>query len=291
MLTAIVTGCSRETGFGQLTAKTLAKAGFQTYATLRRAERAEDLKVWAGEQGVDLTALEHDVTDPAQNRSVADAVCARSGRIDLLVNNVGMSSFGALETLHDRHIRDVMETNFFSAIDMTRAVLPAMRAQGGGRILFVTSIAGMTGVPGETIYCASKFALEGLAEALAMEVARFGIQVSTIRPAFFNTGMSAHNTDAVSFYERNPAYDAFNECVVGSTSQGELDGEDPQIVADTVLEAATTAEPRLRWQPGQSAPEIVAVRRTLKDEEWRDFVMAELGLEDWLVPQSQEQVA
>lgn len=291
MPTAIITGCSRETGFGQLTAKTFAKAGFQTYATLRRAERAEELKAWAGKESVDLTTLEHDVTDPQQNRNVAEAVRARSGRIDVLVNNVGMSSFGALETLHDRHIREVMETNFFSAVDMTRAVLPAMRAQGGGRILFVTSIAGMTGVPGETVYCASKFALEGLTEALAMEVARFGIEVSTIRPAFFNTGMSAHNTDAVSFYERNPAYDQFNERVVGSTSQGELDGEEPQIVADTILEAATTAEPRLRWQPGQSAPEIVAVRRTLGDEEWRNFVMAELGLEDWLVRRPREQVA
>lgn len=284
MATVLITGCSRPTGFGQLTAKAFASAGNSVFATMRGAERGKGLADWARDQGFKLTVLEHDVNDAASNRAVVSDIVDRTGHLDVLVNNVGMSSFGALETLHEGHIRDTMQTNFFSAVDLTRTVLPHMRRQTGGRILFVTSIAGVTGIPGESIYCASKFALEGLAESLAFEVARFGIQVSTVRPAFFNTGMSMHNTDASGFYETGTAYDQFNERVVASTSEGEVAGEDPQIVAETILEAATTQTPKLRWEPGAAAPEIKTARAAMTDEEWRDSVMEELGLADWLQP-------
>lgn len=283
MPTAIITGCSRPTGFGQLTAKTLARAGFDVFATMRRAsERRASLDAWAMQEDVSLTVLEHDVLDPIQNRGVVKEVCAITGSVDVLVNNVGMSSFGALETLLDDHIRKVMETNFFTAVDMTRAAIPVMRTQSSGRVIFVSSMAGVTGIPGESIYCASKFALEGLAEALAMETARFGVSVSCVRPAFFNTGMSMHNTDASTFFVRGTPYDAFNAQVVASTSQGEVAGEDPQLVADTILEAATSQQPKLRYEPGVSAPEVLAGRRAMNDEDWRAFVMAELGMSDWL---------
>ena len=280
----LVTGCSRPTGFGQRTAKEFAKAGHTVFATMRGAERGASLLAWAKEAGLSLSVLEHDVCDAASNRSVVDQIVATSGRLDVLVNNVGVGSFGALETLHDAHIRQVMESNFFSAVDLTRAALPVMRAQKAGRVIFVTSVAGFIGVPGESIYCASKFALEGLAEALACEVARFGIHVSTVRPAFFNTGMSMDNTDASTFFEKGTAYDRFNERVVASTSNGEVEGEDPQLVAKMIVEAATTDDPKLRWEPGESAPAIREIRPTMTDEEWRAVVMDDLGLADWLDP-------
>lgn len=284
MPTAMITGCSRPTGFGQLTAKAFAEAGFHVFATLRNVERAKDLAEWATEHGHALTLLEHDVCNPVSNHDAVRAAVEGTGSLDVLVNNVGMSSFGALETLKNEHIRQTMETNFFSAVDMTRAALPIMRAQGAGRIIFVTSMAGVTGIPGESIYCASKFAIEGMAEALAMEVERFGIGISTIRPAFFNTGMSMHNTDASRFFERGTVYDAFNDRVVASTSEGEFAGEDPAIVARMILHAATTWTPKLRWQPGKSAPEILAGRSAMSDEDWRAYVMTELGMADWLEP-------
>ena len=288
MPTAIVTGCSRPSGFGQLTAKTLARAGFDVFATMRRAsERRAGLDTWAREEGLSLTVLEHDVLDAAQNSNVVKEVKSKTDRVDVLVNNVGMSSFGALETLHGDHIRKVMETNFFSAADMTRAVLPVMREQNYGRIVFVSSMAGVTGIPGESIYCASKFALEGMAEALAMETARFGVSVSSIRPAFFNTGMSMHNTDASTFFVRGTPYDDFNDRVVASTSEGEVAGENPQLVADTILEAATCDHPKLRYEPGVAAPEILAGRKVMNDEDWRAFVMSELGMSDWLQTEKQ----
>ena len=288
MPTVIVTGCSRPTGFGQLTAERLARAGFHVFATMREVSRGAELEAWAKSAGVRLNTLEHDVTDAEQNRFVVNEVLAQADRIDALVNNVGMSSFGALETLHDSHIRQAMETNFFSAVDMTRAVLPAMRAQASGRVLFVTSIAGVTGVPGESIYCASKFALEGLAESLSMEVARFGIDISTVRPSFFNTGMSRDNTDAATFFRMGTAYDEFNRRVVTSTSEGEVQGEDARLVAEMVHTALTTTSPRLRWNPGKAAPEILNARRSMDDARWREYVMDELDMAAWLDSSSQE---
>lgn len=284
MKTAIVTGCSRPEGFGQRIARTLALAGFEVFATLRRVERGEGLTQWAEQQGVGITTVEHDVTSSTDNRQVVQQVLDERGRIDVLVNNVGMSSFGALETLFDGHIREVMETNFFSAVELTRSVLPAMRQQGGGRIVFMSSMAGAIGIPGESVYCASKFALEGLAESLAMETARFGIDVSTIRPAFFNTGMSQENTDASRFFDRNTPYDAFNDRVVRSTSEGEVNGEDPQLVADMVLKAVEATPAILRWYPGESAPAIRDARATMDDSSWREYVMNELDMSDWLSP-------
>lgn len=288
MPSVIVTGCSRATGFGQHVARKLAQAGFDVFATLRDVERGAELEAWARKKALRLTTLEHDVTRPEQNQRVVDQVLEATGRIDALVNNVGMSSFGALETLNDAHIRRVMETNFFSAVDLTRAALPAMRRQRRGRILFVTSVAGFTGLPGEALYCASKFALEGLAESLAMETARFGITVSTIRPAFFRTGMSMDNTDTTDFYRTGTAWDEFNNRVIRSTSEGEAGGEDPARVAETVLAALTTEPGRLRWYPGEAASAIFNARKTMDDERWRHYAMAELGMADWLKPHTDD---
>ena len=282
MKTVLVTGCSRPSGFGQRIAKKLAAEGFEVYASLRNVGRAAGLTEWAKEHQAALHTLEHDVTSPTQNRSVVEEILERSGSLFGLVNNVGMSSFGALETLHEEHIRQVMETNFFSAVDLTRVALQPMRERGGGRILFVSSMAGVTGIPGESIYCASKFALEGLAESLALETAKFGIGVSTIRPGFFNTGMSQDNTDSTTFFREGTPYDEFNKRVIKSTSEGEVNGEDPELVASMVLESLQTSTAKLHWHPGESAPAILKARSMMDDSEWQTYVMDVLGMTDWL---------
>jgi NAD(P)-dependent dehydrogenase (short-subunit alcohol dehydrogenase family) len=158
---------------------------------------------------------------------------------------------------------------------------PAMREQGSGRILFVTSLAGCIGLPGETAYTASKFAVEGLAEGLSYEVKRFGIDVSIVAPAFFNTGMSA-STDVGGHYEKGTPYDAFNEHIVASTTAGENAGEDPELVANMIVEAATTDEPRLRWWPGEQGPGLAAARRQMGDAEWQPMLSAEMKLGWWV---------
>lgn len=287
----LITGCSRATGFGQLTALAFARAGHSVYATMRNSERSKSLLDTAAAQDLNVHVLDHDVTDPASNRSVVSVILAREGKIDVLVNNAGIAGFGALETLHDNTIRSVMETNFFGTVDLTRAVLPVMREQSGGRIVFVTSLAGRFGVPGETAYSASKFALEGLAEGLAYEVKRFGIQISLIEPGFFDTGMSAENTAARDQFSSNPAYDAFNAQMVASTEAGENAGENPQLVADMVVEAATTQAPELRWLPGKAAPAIAAAHKRAEDAQWHAGMIDELQLRWWVEGESAPTVA
>ncbi len=285
MKNVLITGCSRPTGFGQLTAKQFAENGFKVYAGLRQRERADALVQWARDNGFELETLELDVTDSAQNRSAVATILESDGRLDVLVNNVGVSSFGALETLRDDHIRHTMETNFFSALDLTRAVLPAMREQGGGRVIFLSSLAGVMGVPGEAVYCASKYAIEGLAQALALEVRRFGIEVSTVRPGFFNTGMSGENTDTSSFFDDVEAYQDFNELVTHATAEGESEGEEPAIVAQTIFEAATSPAPKPHWLPGEMAPALVAARREMSDADWQGFTMEQLAMGEWFEAQ------
>ena len=281
MSVVMITGCSRPTGFGQLTALAFARAGHQVYATMRKPERGAVLEKQAAAEGLALHVIEQDVTDPASNRRAVEAVLERSGRLDVLVNNAAVSAFGALETVSDEKYRSVLETNFFGSVDATRAALPAMREQGGGRIIFVTSLAGCIGLPGETAYAASKFAVEGMAEGLSYEVKRFGIDVSIVAPSFFNTGMSA-STDVEGHYEKGTPYDAFNEQIVASTTDGENAGEDPELVADMILEAATTEEPRLRWWPGDQGPQLAAARRAMSDAEWLPMLTGEMKLDWWV---------
>lgn len=281
MKTVLITGCSRPAGFGQLTARHFAQKGFKVFAGLRRRERADSLLHWASEHGFALQTIELDVNKPSQNRAAIQQIRETEGRLDVLVNNAGMSSFGALESLKDEHIRHTMETNFFSAVDLTRAALPLMRERQTGRIIFVSSLAGVIGIPGESIYCASKYALEGMAQALALELRRFGIDVSTVRPAFFSTGMSNENTDASDFYDDLEVYRAFNEQVIRSTSDGEAEGEDPALVAETIYQAATSETPKPHWLPGEAAPALSAARKQADDSDWQAFTMQELGMSEW----------
>jgi NAD(P)-dependent dehydrogenase (short-subunit alcohol dehydrogenase family) len=281
MSVVMITGCSRPTGFGQLTALAFAKAGHEVYATMRKPERGAALEKQAAAEGLAIHVIEQDVTDPASNRRAVEVVLERSERVDVLVNNAAVSAFGALETVSDEKFRSVLETNFFGSVDAARAVLPTMREQGSGRILFVTSLAGCIGTPGETAYAASKFAVEGMAEGLSYEVKRFGIDVSIVAPAFFNTGMSA-STDIEGHYQKGTPYDAFNEHIVAATTTGEDSGEDPQLVADMILEAATTEKPLLRWWPGEQGPQIAAARRSMSDADWLPMMTGDMKLGWWV---------
>lgn len=282
MAVILITGCRRPTGFGQLSAITCAKAGHTVYAGMRDAGQGEALVDEAKRLELDIRVIGHDVTSAESNRNVVSGILEEQGRIDVLVNNAGIGAFGSVETMREETLREVMETNFFGGVDLARAVLPAMRQQGKGKLIFVTSVAGRIGVPGEGAYAASKFAVEGLAEVLAYEVKRFGIDVSIVEPVFFNTGMSAENTDAEAQYVHSDEYDAFNAHIVASTKDGEDSGEDPQLVADMILEVVTTTQPKLRWQPGEAAPAIIKDWNQSSDEEWQAGMIDAMQLGWWV---------
>ncbi|MGZ4800420.1 MAG: SDR family oxidoreductase, partial [Acidimicrobiia bacterium] len=174
----LITGCS--SGFGRGAAVELTKRGHEVIATARRPEVLEDLDV------AQRVALDVD-----SDASVAAAV-AEAGRVDALVNNAGFGVIGPVERLPIDEGKRMFETNFFGALRMIQAVLPQMRERGAGTIVNVSSVAGHVAPPLDGMYSGTKFALEGLSEALKLEVGHFGIKVALVEPGLFETEFSAN---------------------------------------------------------------------------------------------------
>jgi NAD(P)-dependent dehydrogenase (short-subunit alcohol dehydrogenase family) len=180
----LITGVS--TGFGRILATEIVKRGGRVVGTVRNSEHVAALEA----AGVSTVLL--DVDDSARAAvAVAEAV-RRLGGLDILVNNAGFGLMGAIEALDEAAIRGVMETNFFGALRVTRAAIPELRGHGGV-IVNISSMAGMVGMAGAGAYCASKFALEGLSEALAQELAPFGVKVLLVEPGGFRTDFSGRS--------------------------------------------------------------------------------------------------
>lgn len=188
----LITGCS--TGFGRELARIAAQQGDYVVGTLRQDEQIDTFNQLVPERTM---GIKLDVTQPEQVTAGVQQALDTYGRIDVLVNNAGYGSLGALEEVPDAEIRQQFEVNVFGAIAMIKAVLPGMRKQRSGHILNITSIAGLQGYPGVAAYNASKFALEGIGEALAADVQPLGIRVINIEPGPFRTdwaGRSANYT-------------------------------------------------------------------------------------------------
>lgn len=188
MPSVLITGTS--TGFGRVTTEVLAAKGWRVFATMRDLARKDALAAALSEAGIAdrVTFLRLDITDPASIEAAVKSVLADTGNaLDAVVHNAGVAAAGVLEDLPDAEIRRVMETNFFGVLGLTRALLPTFRAQRHGRIVLMSSQAAFAGQPANSIYCASKWALEGWAESLAYEVDPFGIDVIVIEPGPYRT--------------------------------------------------------------------------------------------------------
>jgi NAD(P)-dependent dehydrogenase (short-subunit alcohol dehydrogenase family) len=184
----LITGCS--TGIGREIARAALEAGHQVVATARRPETVHDLVEEFGEAA---RAVALDVTDRAQITAAVEAAHSAFGGIDVLVNNAGYGYMSAVEEGEDAEIRRLFDTNFFGVVDTVQAVLPAMRAQGSGHIINISSMTGLVANPPNVFYSCTKFALEALGEGLAKEVAPFGIRVSAIEPGAFRTDWAARS--------------------------------------------------------------------------------------------------
>ena len=178
----LITGCS--TGFGRELARLVIARGWRAVVTARDVAKVADLVAGHDEQAIAVTL---DVTDRAQIDGAVAAAIARFGRVDVLVNNAGFGYLGAVEEGEDAAVRALFDTNVFGLIDMTKAVLPAMRAQASGLIVTVSSIGGLVSSAGTGYYHASKYAVEGLSESLAVEVKPLGIDVLIVEPGPFRT--------------------------------------------------------------------------------------------------------
>jgi NAD(P)-dependent dehydrogenase (short-subunit alcohol dehydrogenase family) len=265
MARVLITGCS--TGIGRAAAVELTKRGHDVVATARRPETIEDLDV--------AQTLRLDVDDDA---SVAAAVRA-AGTLDALVNNAGFGVTGPVELLPIAEGRRIFETNFFGAVRMIQSVLPAMRERGSGTIVNVTSLAGRVAPPLDGFYSATKFALEGLSEALHYEVGHFGIRVRIVEPGIFETGFSGnvarYGLDTAPYDELDRQWEAVRTKLVG----GE-EAPGPEAVAIAIADAIETDAPRLRWPIGADADLVIGARTTMDDEGFEQAMRDVLGL-DW----------
>jgi NAD(P)-dependent dehydrogenase (short-subunit alcohol dehydrogenase family) len=259
----IVTGSS--TGLGLETALHLAEHGFRVFATVRDLASRPAVLDAARERGVELDVLRLDLADPATIEEAVGAVVAETGGIFGLVNNGGVGLRGAVEDSSEEEIRRVFDTNVFGTITVTQAVLPHMRAAGCGRIVTITSVGGRVPGFGVSIYCASKFAEEGLAEGLAVELAPFGIQSIIVAPGIIKTPRWAENrgTAAGAQDVSSPYYGLFWASEAIADQIVEWSPTRPADVAAAVNAALTDQEPRLRYVVGRRAAAVIFLRRHL----------------------------
>lgn len=261
--TVLITGCS--SGFGKVTAALFAQKGWNVVATMRNPADGQDL---SRQNGVFVTRL--DVQEPQTAHAAIAEGISRFGRIDLLINNAGFGLFGLLEATSPEKIREQFEVNVFGVMETTRAILPHFRANKGGVIVNVSSGAGVFTLPMLSLYCASKFALEGFSEGISYELLSQNIVMKIVEPG---------GVTSTKFGERSAAETAQNAAVAGYESfventqkifaelrEGRRASE--SHVAEEIFAAATDGTTRLRYVITDDIKPLVAARRETNEESY-----------------------
>jgi len=266
MEVVLITGASSGIGFDA--ARTLARQGHRVYAAARRVERMEPLKA----DGV--VPLRMDVTDAASMQEGVQTVLEREGRIDVLVNNAGYGSFGAIENVPLEEAKKQLEVNVFGLAGLCRLVLPSMRAQGKGRIVNISSVAGKAVLYFGGWYHVSKYSVEALSDALRMEVKPFGIDVVLIEPGGIRTDWGAIAADHLKESSRGTPYEkeGLREAETLRKAYSMKLLPDPSVVARAVSKAVNRRRPRTRYRVGFGAGTLVFFHHLLPDR-WWDAVM------------------
>src|SRR5450631_247853 len=256
-----ITGASR--GFGREWTEAALERGDKVAATARRIENLDALVETYGDQ---FLPLQLDVTDREAGFAAVAAAAQHFGRLDVVINNAGYGHFGTIEELTEQEVRAQLETNVFGALWITQAALPIMRAQGAGHIIQVSSIGGISAFPTVGAYHASKWALEGLSQALSQEVAGFGITVTLVEPGGFSTdwaGPSARRS------AENPAYDAVREVARNrptSTNRG-----NPVATRAAILKVVDAEKPPLRIFFGKAPLDIATEDYRARLATWNEW--------------------
>ena len=266
----IVTGSS--SGIGLESALLLARNGYNTYATMRSPEKDTSIKTAVQKEGLPIRVVQLDVTDDNSVKNAVDHIISEASRIDVLVNNAGYGLGGALEDLSMEEIKSQYETNLFGLIRVTQAVLPTMRKQRSGRILNLSSGAGIFGYPGGSAYVSTKFAVEGLSESIAYELEPFGIKVILIEPGFIRTNFA--NVMVVAKKAQDPAspYSELMQKIMASASELAKNASDAELVANVILDAASNPNPRLRYLVGKDVESWVAGKKNMDELEFFNMI-------------------
>lgn len=265
MNVVLITGSN--SGIGMATALHLAEKGFRVYASMRNPASGAKLQNAAQRNGVKLEVIQLDVNDEASVNNAVGEILGREGRIDVLINNAGIAPFGATEELSDEVVRSLFETNVFGALRAIRSVLPSMRKERSGVIVNISSIAGHMSMAAMGIYAATKFALEGLSEALAQEVRPFGIRVAIVKPGFIVTPLLDKTADSLPQAD-STAYPTAINVMRALIENGHETGDTPEMCAETIEEAINDKSGRLRFPVGEGARILLDGRARISDEDW-----------------------
>ncbi len=264
---ALITGAS--SGIGAETAKLLAANGYTVYGAARRVDRMQELE----KSGVRI--LKMDITDEASMVNGVNKILAAENRIDVLVNNAGYGSFGALEEVSLSEARYQFEVNIFGLARLTQLVLPKMREQHSGKIINISSIGGKIGEPNGTWYHATKFAVEGLSDSLRMELKQFGIDVVIIEPGAIITEWAGIANEHMLKVSGNGPYKELVQKHANMFERTYKTGSKPIVVAKAIVGAILAKKPKTRYATGGGAKMILFMRRILSD---RAFDKLFLGL-------------
>jgi NAD(P)-dependent dehydrogenase (short-subunit alcohol dehydrogenase family) len=243
----LVTGASR--GMGVDIAKAALAAGYAVVATGRNPEKVAQA-VGASE---DLLTVELDVTDPAGAQAAVQAAVDRFGRIDVLVNNAGNFIAGFFEEITPDDFRAQVETNLFGPLNVSRAVLPVMRAQRSGLVVSISSTAGIVGGEFTSAYAAAKFGLEGWMESLTPEVAPYGIRTMLVEPGFFRTDLLTPESTSYAKSSIDDYAERTEQTVIAWNGMNGRQGGDPAKLAAALIQLVGSDEPPLRWAAGADA--------------------------------------
>ena len=269
--TIFITGCS--SGIGRLTAKHFQEKGWNVVATVRNnPEEDEELNTLENVLVTSLDVTKQDTIDS----SVASAI-DKFATIDVLLNNAGYGSYGILEATPEEAIRKQFEVNVIGTLMVTKAVLPHMRKAGKGIIINISSMGGKITFPLGTLYHGSKFAVEGMSEALSYELSSIGITVKMIEPGMINTNFAETTFSGLNIDPEQTEYKFFIDKFMSGMQAAGAQSSEPVVVAEKIYEAATDGKNTLRYIAGPDAEQLIAARKQMDDDAYLAMMKSNLG--------------
>lgn len=269
--TILITGCS--SGIGRMTAKYFREKEWNVVATVRKF--SDDDK-----ELTDLGMLVEEL-DVTKEDTIKDAVAKAVdtyGKIDVLLNNAGYGSYGVLEATPEKAIRMQFDVNVIGTLLVTKNVIPYMRKEGDGTIINISSMGGKITFPLGTLYHGSKFAVEGMSEALSFELEAIGIKVKMIEPGMINTNFEATVGQNMNIDPSQTEYAPFLEKVMAGMQKAGSVNSEPIVVAERIYEASTDDKNQLRYIAGSDAEQIIDARKKLNDDDYMAMIKQNMGL-------------
>jgi NAD(P)-dependent dehydrogenase (short-subunit alcohol dehydrogenase family) len=269
--TVLVTGCS--SGIGLATCHVLSRNNFLTYGTVRNLSKAKKIQDLINRESLPLKILQLDVNDNQSIKLAVKRILSDTGTLDVLINNAGYGMFGPIEEITTQEVKKQFETNFFGIIRLIKAIVPIMRKQGNGIIVNISSMVGKFGVPLNSAYVSSKFAVEGLSESIKFELEEFGIRVIVIEPGVvksdFFQNVRVKGTDSNSPYHKlmKMRVSFLDKAMKNSTTSS-------YDVASTILDALNSKDPKFRYVIGNDATNAIRMRTSLSDRKFMEWIRA-----------------